>query len=42
MWLELHKVKVRGVRWGGGTKVEGGVKTKQIQMKLVQRSLLDK
>ncbi len=25
MWLELHKVKVRDVRWGDATKVEGGV-----------------
>ena len=25
MRLELHKVKVRDVRWGDATKVEGGV-----------------
>jgi hypothetical protein len=28
MWLELHKVKVRDVRWGDATKVEGGGENK--------------
>ncbi len=28
MRLELHKVKVRDVRWGDATKVEGGGENK--------------